>query len=219
MNKPTHDSSDEMIIQTPNREIKLSRRAVDEAWNKIVYHNFTTAELNKAFKKARDKVENIPVEKLIAYWFSTREIEYLEQKVFGFTRGYSFASCYIDRLEQALGVDQQSSDLEKAYFKLKLKEMVLIGKELSDFDYRDFKSFIANAQPLNPEVLRKLEFYGFKSYDFLKIKKELLPHLGQIISEIEEIYGIPSRLSEETKAQVKDHLMQELNIQKESTII
>lgn len=108
---------------------------------------------------------------------------------------------------------------ERLILKATAEKLQLDASELSDFDYRDFESFIANAQPLDPEVLRKLEFYGFKSYDLLKIKKELSPHLGQIISEIEEIYGIPSRLSEETKAQVKDHLMQELNIQKESTII
>lgn len=54
----------------------------------------------------------------------------------------------------------------------------------------------------------------------MKIKSDLLPYLGQIIAEVEKIYGVPEHhLSKALKEQVKDHLMQELRLQEGSKMI
>lgn len=67
-----------------------------------------------------------PIDRLIAYGFSPTEIEYLEKKVWGITKNFVLSDLLVTNLEKALGVSRSSSNLEKAYFKLKLKEMTRV---------------------------------------------------------------------------------------------
>ena len=216
MNTP--GNKDRMItIKTSEGEIKVPSKKIDEAWNRIVYGRIPRDELLESLSRAYQKVRCAPIEKLVSYWFSSAEIDDLEQKTWGITSTIWF-SWPIDELEKALAVNKHSSELEKAYFKLKFKEMTLVGTGLS-CDFSGFESFIRNASPLEPEVFRKLEFYWVNARDFLRIQPALLPHLAEIFLEVEKKYGIPESLSVEVREQVKDHLMQELEIQKGSAMI
>ena len=200
--------------------LKMCKKIVE--WKVIVagicYHYKISEEvLREARRAIMEDFKREPIEKLVSYWFSTTEIKYLEQKIWGITSTI-WSSRPIDKLEEALAVNKNSSELEKAYFKLKFKEMTLVGTGLS-CDFSGFESFIKNVFPLEPEVFRKLEFYWVNARDFLRIKPALLSHLAEIISEVEKKYGIPESLSVEVREQVKDHLMQELEIQKGSAMI
>lgn len=87
-------------------------------------------------------------------------------------------------------------------------------------DHSGYNDYISRVKPLDPIIFSKLEFYGFTFEDFVKIKSDLLPYLGQIIAEVEKIYGVPEHhLSKALKEQVKDHLMQELRLQEGSKMI
>lgn len=177
-------------------------------WRK---NRLTIEQVNEAFKKVMERHEREPIERLIAYGFSPTEIEDLEQKVWGITKNFVLATQLFKNLEKALGVSKDSGDLEKAYFKIKLKEMTKVWTGLS-LDYSWYELFLAQVKPLDPEVFAKLEFYGFRFEDFMKIESDLFPYLEQIITDVEKIYGVPEKLSKDVKEQVKDHLMQELGI-------
>lgn len=86
----------------------------------------TIEQVNEAFKKVMERHEREPIERLIAYGFSPTEIEDLEQKVWGITKNFVLATQLFKNLEKALGVSKDSGDLEKAYFKIKLKEMTKV---------------------------------------------------------------------------------------------
>ena len=169
----------------------------------------TREQIDKARSEVMGKDNRKQIERLVAYGFSSVEIQYLEKKVRGISRDYVSSSQLLDHLEKALGVNKNSSDLEKAYFKLKVKEMTRVGTDLS-LDYSWYYSFIDHVKPLDTVVLSKLEFYDFTYKDFMKIKSDLLPYLEKIITDVEWIYNIPENLSKQTKEQVKNHLLQVL---------
>lgn len=157
----------------------------------------------------QDRKESI--DRLVAYGFSPAVIEYLEKKVWGITKDSVMSDLLFKDFEKALGVSKTSSDLEKAYFKLKFIEMTR-GCNGSTVYSQECQDYISQLKPLDPIIFSKLEFYDFSFQDFVKIKSDLFPYLVQIITDVEKIYGVPEKLSKDVKEQVKDHLMQELGI-------
>lgn len=152
---------------------------------------------------------------MVSYGFTPTEIAYLEKKIFWLFD--TFGEVYlIGPLEKKLGVSKDSSDLEKAYFKLKLKELLRVGYGTDLRFYEKVQEVIENIDPLDAKVFAKLEFYGFWFQDFLKIKSDLLPFLSEIIQQVEQIYKIPTAMSMEIRQQVADHLRQELIWDKKS---
>ena len=144
----------------------------------------TQEQIDKARSEVMGKDNRKQIERLVAYGFSSADI-------------------------QSLGVNKNSSDLEKAYFKLKVKEMTRVGAD-PFWDHSWYYPFIDHVKPLDPVVLSKLEFYDFTYKDFMKIKSDLLPYLEKIITDVEWIYNIPENLSKQIKEQVKNHLLQVL---------
>ena len=182
---------------------KKEETSILEKWG------ITQEQIDKARSEVMGKDNRKQIERLVAYGFSSAEIQYLEKKVRGITTNFGVASLLLDDLEKALGVNKNSSDLEKAYFKLKVKEMTRVGAD-PFWDHSWYYPFIDHVKPLDPVVLSKLEFYDFTYKDFMKIKSDLLPYLEKIITDVEWIYNIPENLSKQTKEQVKNHLLQVL---------
>lgn len=193
-----NQNADAIELSVGGKKMQISRAKIDAARNKVVM-----------------SARNVPIEKMVSYGFTPTEIAYLEKKVFGlfdtFGEGY-----LIGPLEKKLGMSKDPSDLEKAYFKLKLKELLRVGYG-TDLRYYDVvQELIENIDPLDAQAFAKLEFYAFWFQDFLKIKSDLLPFLSEIIEQVEQIYNVPAEMSEEIRQQVADHLRQELIWDKKS---
>lgn len=138
-----NQNSDVIELSVSGKKIQISRAKIDAARNKVVV-----------------SARNVPIEKMLSYGFTPTEIEYLEKKIFGLfdTLGEVYL---IGPLEKKLGMSKDSSDLEKAYFKLKLKELLRVGYG-TDLRYYDVvQELIENIDPLDAQVFAKLEFYGF----------------------------------------------------------
>lgn len=236
-------SNDLIKITAPSwRIIELSRTTIDKILNEVIYGQSKVKEpqsqedhqeqskrivelsidgkpfilsmqkIKESSKKVLDEVRSRPKEKLISYGFSPTEIEYLEKKCRGLTSSFGF-SRPLDALEEACWIGENPTDLERAYYKLKLKEMTRVGYGLN-LGEANFKSFIENVEPMDPIVLGKLEFYGFWFHDLIKVKSQDFKLLGEIIASLEELYHLPAEMSEEKRVQLADHLRQELGIQK-----
>lgn len=138
-----NQNADVIELSVSGKKIQISRAKIDEAR-----------------KKAMSSVRNAPIEKMLSYGFTPTEIAYLEKKVFGLfdTLGEVYL---IGPLEKKLGMNKDSSDLEKAYFKLKLKELLRVGYG-TDLRYYDVvQELIENIEPLDAQAFAKLEFYAF----------------------------------------------------------